>query len=310
MDVLLDLRVAAFAAADKLPGRILVLPWGDNKTASGRKAIVGPKTLSVLPAMQKSLGFEEVALDYEHNTVRGTRAYQDSEEPRAVAAYGALSVVEGEGVVFIPSRWTPSGQKKAFEFQDLSPAPATDENGEVIFMHSVALCRNGDVEDLRFVTLSVGSGEATHQEEKTMGTELTELNGRIDTLQHAVDALRADLAPATAAAAKIETLSADLAAMKAAEVKRQRDTIVAGAATAGKVIPLTAEQIEAMDVQALSTMVGKLPVTVPLHKRTPAVEPLSATGGNPTLAQYNAIRDPDERAAFYRANRDKILGRG
>jgi hypothetical protein len=75
------------------------------------------------------------------------------------------------------------------------------------------------------------------------------------------------------------------------------------------VIPLSAEQIAKTELAVLADMVAQLPVTVPLHRRTPAIEPLSA-GGNTIIAQYNAITDPDERAKFFKENRAKILGEG
>jgi len=317
VNVLLGLRVAAFAAGAELPKRFKVLSWGDNPTASGRVARVGSKTLATLSATQKRLGFGEVALDFEHNTVKGTRAYEESAEPRPVAAYGTLDVVEHDGVFFNVSRWTPDGEKNALNFQDLSPAPAMDESGEVVFLHSVALCRQGDVEGLHFVTLSVGSGnQEDPMDHKATLLKVLKLPATAtdEDIQTAADAARPpDIAAMTAKVSdlegKVTALSADLAALKAADVKRQRDAIVAQAAREGKVIPLSAEQIGAMDLAALADMVGKLPVTVPLSKRTPAVEPMSAQGGNPAIAQYNAITDPEERAKFYAANREKILGK-
>lgn len=320
LDVLLDIRLAAFASSAELPKRFLVLGWGENKTASGRPARVGRKTLSALSATQKRMGFEEVALDFEHNTVPGTRAYRESAEPRPVAAYGTLEAVEGEGIFFNVSRWTPEGTKSAPNFQDLSPAPATDPAGEVFFVHSVALCRNGDVEGLHFATLSVETG---NQEERVMDYKKI----LIQLLKLGEGATDADIETAVAAVAeppsattlgakigelegKVVGLTADLAAVKSADVKRQRDAIVASASAAGKVIPLSAEQIEKLDLAALSTMVEKLPPTVPIAQRTPRVEPLAAPYKETVIAQYNAISDPAERARFYEANREKILGKG
>ncbi|MBU4460301.1 MAG: phage protease [Verrucomicrobia bacterium] len=319
LDLLLGLRLTAFASAAELPKRFKILSWGDNKTASGRPARVGGKTLATLSAMQSRMGFEEVALDFEHNTVPGTKAHKESSEPRPVAAYGTLDVVQGEGLFFNVSRWTPEGTRSALNFQDLSPAPATDDAGEVIFVHSVALCRNGDVEGLHFVTLSVETG---NQEELVMDykailvklLKLPEAATDADIEKAATAVSEPAPAPMTAKVTdlegKIVSLTADVAAVKAADLKRQRDAIVSGAVAAGKVIPLTAEQIAAMDLAALSTMVEKLPATVPLDQRTPRVEPLTAQGGNPVIAQYNAIKDPVERARFYSENRTKILGNG
>jgi hypothetical protein len=318
LDLMLGLRIAAFAAAAELPKRIKVLNWGENKTASGRRAFVGATTLASLSANQARHGFVEIALDYEHNTVPGTKAYRDSAEPRAVAAYGVLDVVQGEGIFFTPSRWTPSGEKNAFEFQDLSPAPATNAAGEVFFVHSVALCRQGDVEDLHFVTLSVGSGnQEAVMDYKSELLKLLNLDATATDadIGKAVAAVKPAPAPEPMTAkvtdleGKVTALTADFAAQKAADLKRQRDAIVAQAARDGKVIPLTNEQVAAMDIAALSTMVEKLTVTVPLEKRTPAVEAMTAQGGSPAIAAYNAIKDPEERARFYSENRDKILGK-
>jgi hypothetical protein len=36
---------------------------------------------------------------------------------------------------------------------------------------------------------------------------------------------------------------------------------------------------------------------------------MTAQGGSPAIAAYNAIKDPEERARFYSENRDKILGK-
>jgi len=320
LDLLLGLRIEAFASAAELPKRMKVLGWGENRTASGRKATVGLKTLAVLAANQAKFGFGEIALDYQHNTVPGTKAYEESAEPRPVAAFGPVEVVRGEGLFLAPSRWTPSGAKNALEFQDLSPAPATDENGEVIFVHSVALCRQGDVDDLHFVPFSVGSGnqEAAmdHKAELCKMLKLDPTTATDADISKAIAAVTSTPAPEPMAAkvsgmeSKLVTLTADLAGVKAADLKRQRDAITDKAVRDGKVIPLTTDQIGAMDLATLSTLVEKLPSTVPLDQRTPRVEPLTAQGGNPVIAQYNAIKDPVERARFYSENRTKILGNG
>ncbi len=321
-DVLLDLRVAAFATAAELPKRLKLLSWGDNPTASGRRARVGRKTLAALSAMQKRAGFEEIALDFEHGTVPGTRAYKESMEPRPVAAYGTLDVIENEGVFFNVSRWTPKGEAEALNYQDLSPAVATDEAGEVIFIHSAALCRNGDIEGLRFVTLSVndaGNQETGDMDYKKLLLQLLKLPDDTpdDAIEKAVAAVTEPASEVAAMAAKVtslvtrvEALTAELQAVKDGDVKRQREAICARAAAEGKVIPLSAEQVAKTEPAVLADMVSKLAVTVPLHRRTPEVEPHTAAGGNPVIEQYNAITDPEERSKFFNANRGKILGEG
>lgn len=322
------MRLPAFAAEGAaLPKIIRVLNWGENKTASGRKAVCGSLTLSALRANQERFGFAEVALDYEHNTVPGTRAYRESQEPRKVAAYGTLVPIEGEGVFFVPSRWTPSGLKDALEFQDLSPAPATSQEGEVIFIHSVALCRQGDIEDLHFVPFSATNPtrEETHQEIEIMDykAKLIELvnalgigaalapdatDAELEARVSEVAKAKADAGAGVQAMSDVTALAADVKALKARDVERELAEIRSQAAREGKVIPLSAEQLAATAPAVLRDMVARLPATVPLSRRTPAVEPLSAAG-NSIIEKYNAISDPEERARFFAAHRADIVGK-
>jgi hypothetical protein len=55
-------------AAKDLPSRLKLLNWGKNETVKG-PVTVGPETLRSLSANQKSVGFEHIALDYNHQTV-------------------------------------------------------------------------------------------------------------------------------------------------------------------------------------------------------------------------------------------------
>ncbi|WP_448579259.1 phage protease [Thermosphaera sp.] len=313
LDILLDLRVVAFAQSAQLPRRFKLLGWGDNATASGRKVHVGRKTLAVLADTQKQTGYEEIALDFEHCTVPGTRAYKESAEPRPVAAYGTLDVVENEGVFFDVSRWTPKGEAEALNFQDLSPAVATDENGEVVFIHSVALCRNGDIDGLKFVTLSVTEIAPATMDYRKLLVTLLQLpdDAPDDEIKKAVDAvLGLQGGPMSPLSARVEALTAEVRALKEMDTQRRRDAVCARAAAEGKVIPLSAAQIARMDPDLLDELVSKLPAIVPLHRRTPAVESLSPPGACALIAQYNAIPDPEGRAKFFNANRARILGEG
>jgi len=62
----------AAAADGKLPERLKILSWGDNPAIAGLNPRVGAHTLSALFARMKAKGFDEIALDFEHNTVAGT----------------------------------------------------------------------------------------------------------------------------------------------------------------------------------------------------------------------------------------------
>ena len=63
----------------------------------------------------------------------------------------------------------------------------------------------------------------------------------------------------------------------------ERENIVERATAAGKVIPLSADEIAATPIATLKSMVEKIPATVPLSATTPskdgkpALKPLSAT---------------------------------
>ena len=132
---------------EKLPTRMVVFPWGDNESTKGLFR-VNEVTLSSLPRNQKITGFERVCIDFNHNTVPGTESYKG--EPCEVAAYADVLCVENEGIVYDNIEWTPAGRKFVGEghYRDLSPAPKKDAQDNVIFLHSVAACRQGAVADL------------------------------------------------------------------------------------------------------------------------------------------------------------------
>jgi hypothetical protein len=125
-----------------LPTRMLVLPWGDNATAKGQ-IIVNATTLSQMPGFQAKMNWDRVALDFEHNSVPSSAAYQG--EPVKLAGYGTLDLVEGEGLYLSMTSWTADGKTMAGggHYGDLSAAVITNDKNEVVGCHSVALCRHG-----------------------------------------------------------------------------------------------------------------------------------------------------------------------
>ena len=133
------------SAGAELPTRIVMLKWGENESAEG-PVIVGNRTLAA-SQLWPSLGFGDVVIDFNHNTVPGHPSYRG--EPAPVAARQcALSVVPDVGFVFENIDWTDEGKKNRQHYPDLSPAVKLDDGGEVVFCHSAALCRNGAVKDL------------------------------------------------------------------------------------------------------------------------------------------------------------------
>jgi phage I-like protein len=257
---------------------------------------INERTVAMLSATQRKFGFERIALDFEHNTVPDSPEFKRTKEPRPIAATGLLETVPGDGLYLLGIEWTPSGLENAANYPDLSPAVMCDADGTLLFVHSVALTRAGAGEGLRFATLSVESTESNEGASsmdpklKAMLCKLLKLDAdkasdddvmsgldacgslvqtlsaeggvaaRIVTLNGAVEGGKTAIEALTA---KIETLSADL-------VQVQREIVLGEARSDGKVIPLSAESIGAMDLKQLREMVSKLPAgVVPLSARTP-----------------------------------------
>lgn len=150
---LLSLRAAAISnralGGEKLPARIKILNWGDNPSVKGNFC-VGRKTLARLPAMQTALGFDRVAIDYNHSTVPNAPGFVAGSVP-PIFGYGRVNVVENEGIFLEDVTWTPLGVQHARNFEDLSPALLPNTPGEEVhFIHSVALTPNGALRDVSF----------------------------------------------------------------------------------------------------------------------------------------------------------------
>jgi hypothetical protein len=262
----------------QLPVRIKVLNWGVNQTKKG-DVIVNETTLRELPLNQIATGFDVISLDFEHNTVPGTKAHAESPEPRKIAAQLKPEVIAGEGVYVTVLNWTPDGKAAAQNFVDVSAAPAINANREVVFLHSVALTRVGATEGMHFLTLSVEIETKPKTEEPAMDEKkLMELIALAiaDALKPLQERLTVIEAAGTAAKTCIETLSVEstaaktrLAEIAAADVKRTREEIVREAMRAGKVLPLSAEDLKSIDIELLRKIAAQTPATVPVQQITP-----------------------------------------
>jgi phage I-like protein len=285
-----------------------LLKWGDNATTKG-VVRMGEKTRRVFTANQARLGYDEVALDYEHNTVPGTPAYKESKEPRTVAAYGVYDL-RPEGLFFTVRRWTPDGMKNALNYSDLSPAIGPAESVEVEYGHSLALCRQGSVFGLKAFAVDVDVPETKTEEEtmmdkvmemlrKAMGLSATAteedvvngikglmtLSARIQAVETSLTTLTTDVGAAKGETGKIVTLNTSLTTLqgevttlKASLAQSEKDIACYHARLEGKVIPLTADAITKMDIKTLSETLKALPAgQVPLT-------PLSLTSTEPAPA--------------------------
>jgi phage I-like protein len=293
----------------ELPSRLKILAWGDNQAVAGINPKIGRHTLDAMPGRMRAFNHDRVALDFEHNTVAGTRAYQDSSEPRAVAAYGVPVLVEGDGLYLDDLVYTPHGRSHALDYIDLSPAVHIDERtGEVDFLHSVALTRAGAVDGLSFFSVLEGGGAqvATKGDEMMDWKEFVRAFAGLaedatdEQLQQGFAARIAELAAQwkepdetqmNALSTTVSAMQDELVALSSDFVAMRKQHVCEQAAREGKVVPLSAGQIAAMDVETLSAMVGRLQPTVPVDQRTAAnVQALSAAsaGDDGVLAQVAA----------------------
>lgn len=134
-------------AGGHLAKRFKLFNWGLNKTNQG-DFTVDDETLRVFEGNQTKLARNKIQVDFNHNTVPGTPAYEAAKGSPEIAGYGVPVVVKGEGIFLEGIETTPSGIAKSRDYLDLSPSPLVDEQGRVLALHSVALCPAGSVEGL------------------------------------------------------------------------------------------------------------------------------------------------------------------
>jgi phage I-like protein len=268
-----------------LPDRLIIAPWGAHTLPSGAVVTVSDATLSCLAANQAKTGHGEIALDFNHNTYATTGADGKPAkvvEPVPVAAYGTLSVEKGVGVILSITRWTPQGREyyQGGHYRDLSPTIGTDKAGNIIFIHSCALCRQGQIPGLHAFAATIDLPVETTT--KTQPTETMDFEALVKKLLGLPDTATAEeiaaaaeaFKPAAAAEPEAET-TPDLAALSARLETIERDNIVLGATLEGKIIPLSADAVKTAPLQTLRDMVAGLPAgQVPVARQTqPAAAP-------------------------------------
>ncbi len=262
------------AELSDLPTRVKILNWGENPNARGEKIVVGQRILKTLA--DPKFAYKRVALDYEHNTLPGTPEYQATTEPRAIAGYGDIEVVEGDGVYLANITYTDSGKDHAKDYEDVSASPVTlASSGEVIMIASVALCRNGAVDGIEFKQVALSAAivedlsalDITQTQTESSMEELKKIaqalglneDATVDQITDAINKMHT--AQATAAEKqKVETtaLSARLTAL-------EKGQMLATAAQQGKVVGLSAEIIKSLSTDDLQKHIDGLQATVPLN---------------------------------------------
>jgi phage I-like protein len=311
----------ASKGVEGLPNRILVMPWGASQTTEGQ-ITVNEVTLNSLPAYNASKNWDRPALDFEHSSVPGSATYKG--EPVKVAGYGSVQVVEGEGIYMLMSSWTQEGKEYAAggHYGDLSPVIHTNNKGEVIGLHSAALCRHGATPGLIFLSATPTSKTMDQNKPPQSADELfNALKGALklgadatpgDVMTGLTKALSAKVelekkaedkpAPADDAVKTLTATVTDLAAtvktLSASVEGSERANILAQANREGKQVPKTAE---GLPLDQLKALCAELPVTVPLEKRTPDATALmlSGTGGvNPeaaSVSKHTGVSDEDRK---------------
>lgn len=245
----------------KLPERLLVCPWGRVETNKG-PVVVNDRTLRELAVFQARQKFDRIAFDFQHQTLKGV-------EPVKVAGYGTPEVVAGEGIYLTAITYTPEGADvlPGGHYPDISPSVYRHEDGTVYGLHSVAACRQGEIDGLTLFSaeIEIEIKTASMDYKAQLIALLAALGGTVspdatdEQITAAVSALAKGGGAPAAMSAEIADMKKRLDGFEVAETNRQKAALVAAAGSAGKVIPLSAEGIAALPVTELSAMIEKLP---------------------------------------------------
>lgn len=268
-----------FDAAGELPLKLKLLNWGRNETVNG-PVLLDDKSVKVFDANQLKYGWQRVALDFNHNTVPGTEAYESSEEPRKVAAYGTPYIVPGDGLYLGNLQWTPEGQKNAANFADLSPTVSQDSEGRVTALHSAALCRNGAVYGLEFFAANAALSTNTTTEENMdfklliltlLGLPETATDSDIQAAYDKTVEAMATSEPTPQPAPEVQAMSVQLKqvqgtmmALSARLDRADKLAVIDEARRQGKEIPLNDDEALKLDLPTLTALCAGLKQTVPL----------------------------------------------
>ena len=293
-----------------MPAEILICPWAGQKTQKGL-ITCGADTEALLEANNKTAKrFPRVALDFEHNTVPGSKSYRG--EPAKVAAWGDLDVRPGEGIFLSALDWTPEGEEhvRNGHAKGISPAAKLNDKGEVIFIHSAGLCRHQEIDGLTLFAASddlkdlinTANQNTTHDMDTqavkalcnvflgSAGLPLIPDAATVEDMQRlageGADKIKAAMNKGgdetKTFSADIKVLKESIETLKKDNVKLQKERLLDGAIRDGKVIAFTAEQIDAMEVATFSAHITALPAgQVPMEKHTPdGAKTFSADGGS------------------------------
>ena len=236
---LTGLRAAVSNGALKggpLPGRLKIFNWGENASTKGTFT-VGNKSAERLAANQRALGYERVALEYNHCSVPGSPEYEklmENGQPPIIFGYGRPHLIAGDGLYLEEMEWTPLGVERARNFEDLSPAAAFD-CGEIDFIHSVALTTNGCLHDVTFFSANNKQNMNTQNKNDAGGAGVITLAMLAGALGLPVAATEEDVTGKLRRLSALEPLGELLA--------RNGKTVLLSGAVDGKTLGVGAEEI-------------------------------------------------------------------
>jgi hypothetical protein len=307
-----------FEIPKTLPSELCVLRWGNNPSRHGNVAC-NNRTLQLLPGVQAAERFDTVTIDFNHGLLDPAIP-----EPKPRAAVGVPEVRPGDGLYLTRLTWTPEGEAAYLGglYEDLSPTVSRLADGTVFFLHSVALCRQGELSGhyayTRFSTGFITVGIHTMKPEEYQAALVALLKDRgivFDPETAKAEDLAAALTALTAAENKpaenkpAENKPAETVALSAAEVNvliakaLEKASQSNGAATkltaaklAGKVVPLSAASFAVLSGAEQDAVLAAIPVTVPIES---VVEGFSASIGETTafatISAITGITDADRK---------------
>ena len=267
-------------AAGELPTRLKLLNWGENPTSRG-PVVVSEKTFAAIESQRAGQAYKRLLIDFDHQSERAAQTFIPS--PRKHVGYGDIVCLKDDGIYLDNIEYTPAGREFAREYSDISPTVKFFEGSrEVAFVSSVALCPNGAVHDLTFLSADAAAREtlsAETEEMRKLIEQIAALNAAIKALADELKAVKEENAFLRQANEDlVKKLDATVIGLRAEAAKAiqaaedvERRTLLDGAARDGKVLPLSADQRAAIPLSDLREMVALArPGRVPLAARTPA----------------------------------------
>ncbi len=129
---------SAFVAADQVPDRVLLTPWGGVESANGSFTVDEESVALIVSAFEEH--GTDLPIDYEHQTLGGTYSAPDGRAPAA----GWIKRISGEPGVGLLAHieWTDEAAKllAAREYRFLSPvAIVRKSDRKLVGIHSAAL---------------------------------------------------------------------------------------------------------------------------------------------------------------------------